>query len=279
MTLFSTWVDSPPHEVLVPSWWAAYRALGFGAAAVMVESHDEGLDLRWSDDQLAHAGVLARAADVELALTYWPEPSRTWLATWERHAPAVAAMCGATAIDADAEGNWSPARLEGFDDLGEAAVELNGIFRGWARKLDVRLDFTTFPFHAENGPRARLAPLADRIYGQAYAVRNRKDGTGQPFLVDWDDKLGPHLMPHTTLERSLLVPGVGTPAGPLLCCGLAAYDQAGWPGHTAAEAMKAALDSALTFHPFEIRWWSSKHILGPRANAYTAPFFRSLLRP
>ena len=276
MTLFGAWVDSPPSEVLVPSWWAAYRELGFSSAAIMVESHDEGLDLRWSDDQLAHAGVLARSADVELALTYWPEPNKAWLEAWERHAPAIAATCGATAVDADAEGNWSAKRLEGFADLGEAAVELNRIFRGWARTLDVRLDFTTYTYHNENGPRARLAPLADRVYGQAYAVRHRKDGTGQPFLVDWDDALGPSLMPKVTLERSLLVPGVGSPSGPLLCCGLAAYDQT-WPDHTPVEAMKTALDSALTFDPFEIRWWSTKHILGPRANGYAAAFFRSLL--
>ena len=269
------WVDSPPREVLQPAWWAEFRELGFTTAAVMVETSASGLDEKWSDDQLAHAGVLSRGADVELALTYWLEPSQRYLDELERLLPATLAMTGAAALDIDGESNLTKARLQGFRTLEEASVAVGGMLRRTVKTVDVRVDFSTYTFHEENGPRARFAPLCDRLYAQAYAVRKRKDGTRQEFLVEWDDRLGPHLMPKTTLDRSLQVPGVGTPQGPQLCVGLAAYDQR-WPDHTPQEAMQTALDSALAYKPLEARFWSTRHIFGPRANEYAAAFFRSL---
>lgn len=272
--LHGAWVDSPPSEVLKPAWWAEYRALGFQTAALMIESFKDGLDERWTDHEIAHAGVLARSADVELVLTFVPEPKRKYLTEFERRAPALCTLAGAAGLDMDVEGNWLVREVEGFENLPEAGVELVKIVRRFSRKLDVRLEGSTFTFHGENGPRAALAPLLDRWLPQAYAVRHRKDGTGQEILVPWEDRLGPAQMPHTTLDRALLIPGVKE-SHPRLGCGLAAYDQT-WPGHDPEEAMQVAYDAAKAYLPVEIRWWSTKWILGPRANPYAARFLRRL---
>ena len=278
-TTFGAWIDSPPVEVLKPSWWAQFRELGFSTGAIMVETFREGLDERWKDDQIAHAGVLARMADVELVLTFCPEPKVSYLNEFERRAPALCEMSGAAALDSDAEGNFLKSKLEGYPSLEAAATDYVSIIRKFSRTLDIRLELDTYPFHQENSANAKLAPLCDRIYAQAYSVRKREDGTGQEILVDWDDRFGPELMAKITLDRTLQIPGVKDRTGPQLCVGAAAYDQSGWPGKTAHEAMKTALDAMLIYKPIEVRYWSTRHIFGPRANSYAVPFFRSLLRP
>lgn len=271
--LHGAWIDSRPEDVLKPSWWAAFRELGFSTAAIMVESFHDGLDLRWTDDQLAHAGVLARSADVELVLTFCLEPRRGYLAEFERRAPALCEMSGAAAIDSDVESQWMPRQVEGFEDLDHATEEAVKILRGFSSRLDIRLEGDTFAMHSENGPGSRLLKLMDRVLPQAYSVRNRKDGTGSPYLVEWEDRFGPKLMPKITLDRTLQIPGVRT-GHPKLCIGLAAYDQK-WPGHSEVEAMRTAYDAALTYKPTEIRWWSSRWIF---SNDYAKAFFKSLHR-
>ena len=273
---YGAWVDSPPFEVLKVAWWQEFKGLGFSTAAIMVETFRDGLDERWEDDQIAHAGVLARQHDIELVLTFMPEPRRDYLVEYERRAPVLCELSVAAGLDSDLEGNWLPRLVEGFRDLTEAGVELVRIQRTFSRKLDIRLEADTFPFHGENSAQARVAPYVDRVYPQGYSVRRRKDGTGKEILVDWDDRFGPNLMPRVTLDRTLQVPGVRDGTGPKLAIGLAAYDQNFEGGHTPEEAMRVARAAALVYKPVETRYWSTKHILGPRANPYARRFFREL---
>lgn len=271
---YSVWVDQAPSVVLDPHYWAKLRAHNLTGAAIMVETSSSGLDAKWSVEQLAHAGVLARAADVELVLTYWLEPSKAYLKEFERTVPGILSTTGAQ-LDLDQEGNFVKSKLEGFATLEEAAVEAIAMIRGFTRTLDVRIDFSTFPFHAENSARAVLAPKCDRLYPQAYSVVHRKDGTGKEFVVEWGDRLAPGTMQHITMERAKQVPGAGTPQGPDLCIGLALYDQ-GFPGHGWKESLEVALSAALVYKPKDVRFWSSKWIFGPRANPAVPAFLKSL---
>lgn len=93
--------------------------------------------------------------------------------------------------------------------------------------------------------------------------------------MDWVGIYGPGGMQRLTLDRALAVPGVGNPNGPIVSCGLAAYDQV-WPGKPGEEAMHAAYKAACTFTPFEIRFWSSKWVLGGQMNGYASRFIKSL---
>jgi hypothetical protein len=267
------WVDSRKEDVLQPFWWSRFREYGFSTASIMVETTRAGLDEKWKDHELAQAGILARAADVELVLCFWPEPDTEYLAELERRAPALCDLSGAAAVDLDAEGNWVRSKLKGFVNLEAAAVALEGLVRRWARTRDIRLELSTYPFHSENSYKAVLAPRVDRIYPQAYSVAKRKDGTGIEAAVPWDDRFGPGQMQHLTLERAKQVPGVGMPAGPVVCIGLAAYDQR-FAGHSPEEAMEVAYETAKGYNPLEVRYWSTKHIWGPAANPYAAEFFK-----
>lgn len=269
------WIDSPRKEVLTPSWWGRFRDHGLSSGAIMVEGAGQGLDYRWDMHDLAHAGVLARQADVELVLTYWLEPSRKYLAEFERTASALLKLSGAAAIDLDQELNWLTSKLEGFSTLDEAAVEAMRVIRGFTHSLDVRIDLTTFPFHAENSARAVLAPKVDRVYPQAYSVVHRKDGTGAPLVVPWGDRLAPGVLQHVAIERAKQIPGANQPGGPEVCCGLALYDQ-GFAGHGPMESMKVALDTVASYGVKDVRVWSTKWIWGPSANAYAAKFLMSL---
>ena len=167
---YGAWVDSPPFEVLKVAWWQEFKGLGFSTAAIMVETFRDGLDERWEDDQIAHAGVLARQHDIELVLTFMPEPRRDYLVEYERRAPVLCELSVAAGLDSDLEGNWLPRLVEGFRDLTEAGVELVRIQRTFSRKLDIRLEADTFPFHGENSAQARVAPYVDRVYPQSNAT-------------------------------------------------------------------------------------------------------------
>jgi hypothetical protein len=85
-------------------------------------------------------------------------------------------------------------------------------------------------------------------------------------------------MQKLTMDKAKTVPGVGTPSGPRLSCGLAAYDQV-WPGKSGEAAMQAAWDAAMQHNPIEIRYWSSKWVFGSRRNGYASRFLRSLRKP
>lgn len=186
---------------------------------------------------------------------------------------------GAAGLEFDAEGNWLPAKVKGFANIDKAGDELVKVFERVSVAYDVRTELTTYPFHTENSKTADVAPHADRLLPQAYSVRNRKNKDGSNLLIDWNGTYGPVGMQKLTLDRAMQVPGVGTTAGPLISCGLAAYDQSGWPGKTGEQAMRAAYDAACAYEPVEIRFWSAKWIFGilSKKNAYASKFIKSLL--
>ncbi len=74
----------------------------------------------------------------------------------------------------------------------------------------------------------------------------------------------------------------GPPATPQVAtgvgCGLAAYDVV-FPGHSAAESLQAALDSAVSEGVSELRYWSSEWLIddiGNKGAPYGEPFLRGL---
>jgi len=96
-----------------------------------------------------------------------------------------------------------------------------------------------------------------------------------------DGKVGPQTYQAIVMELECDVPA-SPPSQIEIGCGLAAYDQSGFPGHTAAEAMRTAWEAALGLGSKEIRFWSSEHLIkdiGNKGNSYSEPFMKSLLVP
>lgn len=270
MPIRGLWIDDPISAVTAAPFWDEVKAHRIETAAIMLESFSGGFDPKYKVKDLEKVKTLALERDIEIVLTVCPEPSRNYLEELEAHIGELLLASGAAGLEFDVEGNWLPIKVQGFGDLEDAGNELACAFHSISLQYDVRTEITTYPYHTENSKTAELAPHASRILPQAYSVRHR-DGKE----ISWVDRLGPGNMQRLTMDRALMVPGVGGPGGPLVSCGLAAYDQV-FPGRPGDESMHTAYKAALMFSPFEVRWWSSKWVLGCQANGYASRFLKSL---
>lgn len=274
-TPFGVWIDDSPKTVLTPRYFDRLVELNMQTIAIMIDSAERGFDPTWTMQQLETARRLAEPRNIRIAITTWPEPVKRTIDKMVRLLPDILDISGAEELEGDHEFNWRPARVDGFKNaLGRSALDLAGDYfvemmrsvisgvlvrlRSRREVRSIELALTTFTAHTENGRSADVAPHCDILYAQAYSVRNRV-GVGP---IDWDHSYGPGRMQRLTLDRTLLVPG--TPKKPRVAVGLAAWDQR-WPRHTVHEAILCAVQASLFYRPAEIRWWSSKWILGSQA--------------
>lgn len=267
------WIDCAPRTVMTEDYLRRFHALGFRTGAVMLESITQGFDPKWKLAELGKLGEMFRKLDIELVLTVWPEPNVNYVNELRTKLPALLKASGAAALESDAEGNYIRKKLVGYRTMNDASNAFVEVLREAALEQDVRSELTTFTMHEENGAKATLADDVDRVLGQAYSVRNRNGADGKPFSVPWDHQYGPGAMQRLTLGRSMQIPKKN--GKPNVSCGLAAYDQE-WPGHKGDEAMDVAYQAALKFNPKEIRWWSSKWVVGHLARPYAVRFFERL---
>lgn len=268
------WIDDPVKDVLKPAFWDKMVAHDLKVGAIMVERLGGDFDEIYQPATLEKIKVLALARDIELVLTVWSEPDKAWLTEFAEKIPDMLEAAGAAALEFDLEGNWLRNAVKGYPNLDKAGDAFVQVFEQISEKLDVRTEVTTYPFHDENNRAADVAPHASRLLPQAYSVRTRKRD-GQDWQVPWDHDYGPGKMQRLTLERAKKVPGVGSAGGPLISCGLAAYDQE-WPGASGERAMQSAWDAMLPYNPIEARFWSSKWVFGIMANGYASRFITSL---
>lgn len=266
MTSIGLWIDDPVTMIKKAPYWDEVKRHGVTTAAIMLEGIGKGFDPKYTPDDLKKIRDLAVVRnDIEVVLTIWPQPQKRYLDELEAEIEQYIEASGCAGLEFDLEGNWIPSAVEGFKDLEAAGNRLLEIVNKLRAKYALRIEVTTFTLHHENGPRAYVAKKADRLLPQAYSVRNRTTGP-----ADWDHPYGPEKMQKLTLDRALTVPGEQK-----LSCGLAAYDQV-WPGKTGEEGMKAAFDAAMQYSPEEIRFWSSKWVLGMKKNGYASRFLLSL---
>jgi hypothetical protein len=253
------WVDDSPSVALSESYFDKLMSLGLSTLAIMVHRSTAGSETswrpRWSVSQLEQLRVLAEPRKISLVVTTWPLPSRALLSSFARELPPLMAAAGAVGLEVDTEGNWLESRLDGYADMDEAARALVDMLREVAAPSGARLELTTYPFHAENGAKAKVAPHMDRLFPQAYSVANRQNKE-----VDWNEREGPGQLQTFSAARARSIARVAEGATKL-GMGLAAYDQ-NFTGHTPIEALTLALDSARKAGVVEVRYWSSKWIIG-----------------
>jgi hypothetical protein len=248
------WIDDSPGLALLRPYLERLRALPLSHVAVMVDSTETGLDARWTARQLAD---LAHAVpEMGVVLTLWPEPTAAYVRQLERELPALIAAGVVRTVELDLEGGWKLGKLSGYASMraaGQALVE--AVRRSGAREHEV----TTFPAHAEAHERGAVQDEA-RLWLQTYPVAHARGERR-----DFDGPLGPERRPFEDVVRvrKTAEPGVE------VCAGLAAWAQDGWPGEP-GDAMAMALGSAVRAGVRRVRWWSSKHVIGARANGYAA---------
>jgi hypothetical protein len=269
------WIDDSATLALSDDYLDKFRSLGFTRAAIMLETIGANFDPKWAPSQLALAKAKFAQRGIELVLTIWPEPRVEYLASLIERLPKLLEVSGAKALEFDAEGNYTKKKMVGFRSMDEASAALARVVEKFRTDFGVRVELTTLPMHGENSKNATLAPQCDVIIPQAYSVKTRKDVNGRVIEIPWEGHPhSPREMQRLTLKRANTVPKKN--GRPTVACGLAAYDQS-WPGHNGIEAMRVAYEEALTFEPSEVRWWSSKWVLGARRNHYAERFFQELM--
>ncbi len=271
------WIDDTPQRVLTTPYFDTLKELGLRVIAVMLNQapspSNQAWVARWQAEELSKLHDLAAARGIEVVATVWPLPVAAVIDTLAQVLPELLQAAGASALELDAESNWQKDRVAGFSSLHEAATTLAERLREITSPLDARLELTTYPYHAENSAAATLAPLVDRLLPQAYSVATRG---GDP--VPWTGSpLSPGALQQVTWSLAHTVPGVSE-GKVTVELGLAAYKQK-WEGHSPEQAMRIAFEHALHLGARRIRWWSSKWLLGSRAQQtpYGAAFLRSLV--
>ncbi|HLT40495.1 MAG TPA: peptidoglycan-binding domain-containing protein [Enhygromyxa sp.] len=254
------WLDDVPNTALRESYFEQLVKLELSSIAVMVQAstanrREAPWRARWTAAQLEQLRELASAHEIAIVLTTWPLPDRDALASFARALPELLDASGAEALEVDTEGNWDASRLAGFASMSDAGQALVETLRALAAPHGARLELTTYPFHVENGAHAQVAPHMDRLFPQAYSVAQRRGGA-----VDWAGPFGPGRMQDTAVRRSRAIPGVRE--GRVgLTLGLAGYDQR-FADRPARDALSIAFDRATEIGAVELRYWSSRWILG-----------------
>ena len=195
------WVDDPVKALRDPAYAQRLAGMGLTSGALMINRANTTPDrspwsIRFKDDDLKLISDNFEAAGIARICTTWPRPSKSMIDQMCEDMSRIVPLCGAVAFEVDTESNWMPAFLQGFNDMREASDYLALMMRA-AVGNTVDLELTTYTYHHENGPRALLAPLMDRLLPQAYGVRHRSEGN-----IDWDDSLGPVRHPGFAMKRA-----------------------------------------------------------------------------
>lgn len=274
MLTIGCWVDDEVR-IQKPEYFERMAEAGLSSISLMLDTSKKAWDPVYNHEAIERIVKLAEAHCFEVVLTTWPFPDKTVIdpmcaavRKWLSIAPEVT-----RAFEVDAEFNWKPRFVRGFDSLDAAGDYLVKSMDEAVADTKARKELTTFTSHTENGRAADVAPYMDRLLGQAYSVRHRRKTDGSDWLIPWGHSYGPGAMQRWTLDRTLTVPGVLETIE--LGCGLAAYDQE-WAGHRAEDALRLAYDTALVYGCREIRYWSFKWIFGHLSNKYAERFLRKV---
>lgn len=258
------WLDMSPGEVLGRRRAAFVRrlnALKINAVQLMLTSSKRTPSpiFKWSPDQWEELHGALSGSGIKAGLTVWPRP-------WEAYTVDLVAglvryfdTARPGRLEFDAEGNWKPGDVRGFESIEHAADALVSL----ARDLGpVELACTTIPEHFECSNRTQLSRRCSVLVPQAYSVY--KPGKKK---WKWGEKYGPGIMQRWALARASSVPGVK------LACGLPLWAQK-FPGRTTCQAMSAAWLAACDHPGVEEFWfWSAKHVLRHWKNANAARNF------
>lgn len=273
------WIDDPPKTALNKGYFRSLRDCQMDLIAVMIDRCDEKWERTWNNQQLEGLLKLADEDAIEVVLTTWPYPNKEQINLMANDMKNLLSLGPFAAWEVDLEFNWKASRTRGFRrGFGLSALEHAGNYlvsraREAGAETQARFEVTSFTQHTENGSKATVAPMCDRMIAQAYSIRNRP-GLKKP--IPWGHAYGPASMQIMTLDRTLTIPNIDD-GKPELGCGLAAWGQR-WPNREPSLAMDAAFLAATNYPVVDIRWWSSKHVIGIKKNLYAAKFLEGLAK-
>lgn len=286
-TSLGLWVDLPKSMVLQGEFFEWFHEeLLFDQMSVMIDDSDKAVDFSWNAKDVEKLVELADKRAIEIGLTTWPYPDLNQLLKMEQKMDELLSVGYISEWETDQEFNWGEDDVVDFPDLDKAGDALVDIKQRLCTKHECRDTVTTFTYHVENSAKADVAPHADRLMVQAYAVDERE---GKP--VNFGHRYGPGRMQKLTLDRALQVPGVKE--GKVeLGVGHAAWAQEGFTvpvkdtvtgelkmmASVPKQAMRVSFEAALKYHPTTHSWWSAKYVYPPswKHLPYAEAFLKSL---
>lgn len=276
-TSLGLWIDDPPKTVLNEGYFRSLKDCHIGTIAIMIDRCDQQWKTTWTEKQIEEALRLADDGAIEVVLTTWPYPVKKQIDDMSADMKRLMSIGPISAWEVDLEFNWKSSKVVGFyRSKNKGSLDLAGDYLldkalNICRPINARFEVTSFTQHTENGPKADVAPHCDRLLVQAYSVRKRP---GMKKEVSFGHTYGPSSMQRFTLDRTLTIPGIED-GKPEIGCGLAAWSQR-WPGIQPERCMQLAMQTALSYPVVDLRWWSSKHVIGIKKNPYAAKFLESL---
>lgn len=275
------WADIPKHLLLSDAFIKWYAAeLKFDLIALMIDGMDKKWESSWSPQDVEKLLKLLDPYAIEVVLTTWPYPDKKQIDAMAAGMRTLLGVGPVAAWETDQEPNWS-ARAVNKKDFpakdGRTPYDLAGDYFVDAKQLvcddlHTRNEMTTFLGHREASGKADVAQWCDRLLLQLYGVDKRG---GKP--VSYTGRNGPGRIQVRGLKKAQEIPSV---EGRTLEIGVghAAWFQR-FPGVHPHAAMKKSLEATKPYGVRDHRWWSLKHIWGPKANPYAAPFLQSLRNP
>jgi hypothetical protein len=266
MTVIGTWWDlGAGHTVKRADQYAGQlKRLGIEHVATMLtdsELADDGhLDWkRWTPERLKRWGDALSRQCIMTTWTFYVWPDRDIIDELFVGLDEFLEVDQPVRQQPDLEDAWVPRNLNGFDSMRGAGQYLMAGLKTRASETSV----TSYPLHAEMGSAPAASQDADWLATQAYAYAVAGDPRHQ-----WGGIYGPRSMQRLAMRRI-------KERGQRIICGGAAYGQR-FEKRTPYAAMRASYLEAVSLGAEEIWYWSGKHILGPRANDYAAPFLAAL---
>jgi hypothetical protein len=248
------YVDDPPELVLRDGYLETLRSIGFDHIVLCV--HDARGTWEWTPLESRMAHDTCERLELGVSLMTWPPKRPRGI---EEHV-SILKRLSPRRWEVDLEGNWLGAITQ-RKIAGAALIEA-------ADQLGVPLDITSHAGHGElieGGPDVHDLLMEDScVWGQAYCLSGLVAGHpafGLPTAIE------------RTIDRFRALKGAFQ-RGIIL----AAWDQSHWPASSPNQAMKEAFAKALEYTQ-NIRWWSSKFVLGVRKNLYSWRVIRKLLAP
>jgi len=260
------WVDDPIKVVLKDNYIKQLRDLDFSTISIMSNYSVRPYSLIWDIKNIEKLVNNCIKNDIETSVTLWVKPNINRIDNLINNYIKQLYETGISAIEFDLEHLWKEKHLYGYNNLGQAARDLNWKLEE-AREVyhDIRIDVTTHPWHKEATEDCSMTLFADRLYLQAYGLSEIRGKT-----TPWEK--GPGYMQHFAINKADWLP-----EHVKLCLGLPTWNQV-WRQHTPYEALKKAYDTCLHNNIPIVRYWSSKFVVGVRKNDYAYNFFKDLCK-
>lgn len=255
----SLWWDMSPSQTLGKGYGERLKDLGISDICVEIDHQtDDEWDSIWGLEALDALVREMFPHKISVSAMAWPQPEPKIIDGLAALAPGLNET-GVWALEFDLEGgNWSKSHLKSYISLSAAGIDLVESCRSSAPGL-----YYGSNFHTGNR-QPSVSSRTDYVAVQAYSRYKESDPArhwGAPYGPGNAQRKG-WALAQECLSRFTIM-------------GLSAYSQT-YPQSKAANTMRVCYEAARDEGAVWFRWWSAKHVVGHRANGYSADFIRGL---